>query len=213
MKKILLPLCSVAFAGLVASAEADAKDYEPPKIVYQKSKADTLCKDVRGNASLRKTIDDNVRKTPKLKRTDARRITDEQCKFYTASKTEKQKYWNRTLNQLVAQGLLTRADRKTLSRLPFDATVLEHWDPTTDFGKQIKSQSEEQPEAQANTGAGFVIGAIIGGAMGFGLAGGPQGIAPGAAIGGAMGNLAETTYNGSGGGDSAADGDDDDDSE
>jgi hypothetical protein len=82
-----------------------------------------------------------------------------------ASPADQARYWNRTLNQLVAQGLLTRADRKTLSRLPFDATVLEHRDPTTDFGKQIKSQSEEQPEAQANTGAGFVIGAIIGGAM------------------------------------------------
>jgi hypothetical protein len=203
-KTILLPICSVAFVGLLTTTHAEARDYTPPTIVHSKSKATKLCKDVRGKQSLRKVVNDNVREDSKIRRTHADRITDEQCKFHVASKAEKRKYWNKTLDRLVAEGLLTRADKKALGRLPFDATVLENWTPTTDFGRQIKQQSEE-PEAQANTGAGFVAGAIIGAAIGFGMAG-PAGIAPGAAIGGAAGNLAETGYNAYNDGGAAEDG-------
>jgi hypothetical protein len=211
-KTILLPICSVAFVGLLTTTHAEARDYTPPTIVHSKSKATKLCKDVRGKQSLRKVVNDNVREDSKIRRTHADRITDEQCKFHVASKAEKRKYWNKTLDRLVAEGLLTRADKKALSNLPFDATVLENWKPTTDFGRHIKDQTEDTPEAQANTGAGFVAGAIIGAAIGFGISG-PAGIAPGAAIGGAAGNLAETAYNASGGGSEGGEGGGDDDGE
>jgi hypothetical protein len=217
MKTILMPILTVGFAGLLTIGHAEAREFTPPSIVHTKSKAVKLCKEVRGKAPLRKTIDDNLRTDGKVRRAHVRTITNESCKFYAASQAEQRKYWNQTLDKLVAQGLLTRADKKALSRLPFDATVLEQWTPTTDFGRHIKDQSNDTPQAnEANSGAGFVIGAIIGGAIGFGAAG-PAGIAPGVAIGGAAGNLTETAVdhfsgdatNGGedGGGDGGGDGD------